>query len=184
MDRYNISTPLCSGANIFLYEVLVRSYSINILLTLSFVAVVQSIKHWKSCSKGCDKVIYLTPVLHLYNIHGYFFWQTDGQTNGWTENRQTEGRTDGPTDRWTNRGMDRQTDRQMKTHSERCGLAKLYILTSMLLRWFDFMMICLVLSDLFGYRMHVAPKWDGDCLYSDFDLFCDFMTLTFDLENQ
>ena len=90
---------------------------------------------------------------------------------GWQNNRQTRGRTDGPTGRWTNRGMDRHMDRHMKTHSGRCGLAKIYILTSLLLWWFDIMKICLVLSDLFGYCLHVAPKGNGDCLYSDFDLF-------------
>ena len=39
----------------------------------------------------------------------------------------------------------------MKTHSYRCRFAKIYILTSMLYRWFDIMKICLVLSDLSGY---------------------------------
>ena len=90
---------------------------------------------------------------------------------GWQNKRQTRGRTDGPTGRWTNIGMDRHMDRHMKTHSGRCGLAKIYILTSLLLWWFDIMKICLVLSDLFGYCLHVAPKGNGDCLYSDFDLF-------------
>ena len=31
---------------------------------------------------------------------------------------------------------------------------------------------------------HVATKGDDDCLYSDFDLFCDRRILTFDLDYQ
>ena len=54
----------------------------------------------------------------------------------------------------------------------------------MLLGWFDIMKLCLVLSESFGDLLHVAHKGDGDSLYSDFDLFHDLVTLTFDLENQ
>ena len=69
----------------------------------------------------------------------------------------------------------------MKTHSERCGLAKIYILTNILVWWFDIMKICVMPSDLFGHLLHVAPKGNGDCLYSDLDLFRDLVTLTFEL---
>ena len=76
----------------------------------------------------------------------------------------------------------------MKTPSERCGLAKVYVLSRMFVWWFDIMKICLVPSDVDVYclscTLHV--KRNGDYLYSDFDLFWDLMTLTltFDLQNQ
>ena len=82
---------------------------------------------------------------------------------------------------WQKQTMIRTNSYKMKTHSQWCGLDKIYILINMLLWWFDIMKICLVLSDLFGHKLHVAPKGDGDCLYSDLGLFWDLMASTFDL---
>ena len=72
----------------------------------------------------------------------------------------------------------------MKTHSERCGLGKNlhFDKDGGLMAWYY--------KDMRGATIfmvtvrQLATKLDGDCLYSDFDLFCDLMTLTFDLENQ